>query len=445
MGRYSHPYPSAAGTLRKSPPISREAGFSLAEVLLAATLGTLLLLATMHSTGVFVESVTMLESGGVDELDRALERIAQDVRYAWWVDVPSAGVLRIADPAGQITRYERDGSELKVTTHTGAIGVLAKGLSALVFDAETISRYREGTPQLESAPIASAGGVADQTGRIGENGMFVSYFRIDSDAGEGSVSGVNEQVISATPETLRLRVGYGDLPIVGAPMGRFEVQIRLSAGHGDATDRMGSSALGSKTFVNASLPSVMVKPALLNWVGPQSNQVYLTNVAGNKSFKIQDDNILYYLSVGYGIGNKRTETPVYEDLFELPLTDTVLDVSMAGVTLEPGVSYKLSLFARDYEALLVLGGTSVLPSTAVVHKGSVSETQTNSDLAIPFVLRGTRTITSTTESVVVSSVTATATRSDDGSKHSTTAPVFSQTLVADPWLGVVPGELGAAP
>ena len=69
-------------------------GFTLAEMLIASTLGAILLVGTAGSAGLFGQQVQALKQEVDDSKERALSSIAEEVRYAWAAETPSTRVLR---------------------------------------------------------------------------------------------------------------------------------------------------------------------------------------------------------------------------------------------------------------------------------------------------------------------------------------------------------------
>jgi hypothetical protein len=426
-------------TSTSTRPVS---GFSLVEVMLAASLGTILLLATMQTTGVFVESVTVLEEADVDDLDRALERIARDVRYAWWVQSPSASELVVANSQGGTLRYELDGTTLKVTHPSGDVGVLAEGVEDLVFTTETMPRYREGENQTLNGVIYEVSGTGMATSMyLGDATSMKIAFTLSESVGARDIEGVDEKLLWAVPETLGLYVGYAYHLLYPTPFGSLTAKLGEAAGPGDARDKRGGVSTSSKTFASSSLPKA--------WVDDLKLPIFLDRDIWSSAVchegvttVIPLEDLLDHMSHGDIAGTCGVRST---DLFVTPTAKTTLDFSYSAVKLKPGVAYTLTLAPSGTGTISVLRSQGKTASWDTVRTARSGGTTEQWGQSFPFTLRGQRVVTSTTKTDVISGVTAKLVPQGGGAGRSITASVFTQVLALDPWAGVVPGETAPSP
>src|SRR5262245_27632815 len=225
-------------------------GFTLAELLLAATLGSLLVTAAASSAGTFSQTVAQLRSDLVDDYDTVAARIAAEVRYAWWVDVPARDHLRIADSAGGLTEYTLVGNSLLVKRPSGDEGSVITGLADLEFEQTTMRRLREDGTVVATGGLASVPApFAAATARVlGPGEAMAIAFTIPSNTGPQGVAGVNERRTTATPASLDLFVAS-----VG-PLGALHGDAFPGRGPGDARPRPGAVSLGSFDVPLLSFP-----------------------------------------------------------------------------------------------------------------------------------------------------------------------------------------------
>src|SRR5262245_40399571 len=122
-----------------------QAGFTLAEMLLAATLGALLLAAAASTAGTFSESMAQLQTEAADSYENVTACIDRDVRYAWMADVVDSHRLQVIDTDNQVTEYHLVGNSLFVTRPDGSTGSVITGLDGLSFEEQTTQRLRSGS------------------------------------------------------------------------------------------------------------------------------------------------------------------------------------------------------------------------------------------------------------------------------------------------------------
>jgi len=124
-------------------------------MLIAATLGALLLTAAASSAGTFSEAVAKIQTESVDAYENVLARIDRDVRYAWWVDVPAHDRLQVLGPDNLVTVYHVVGNSLLVTRPDGSSGSILTGLDSLRFDNDVMQRLRSDRTTQFSTTMAS--------------------------------------------------------------------------------------------------------------------------------------------------------------------------------------------------------------------------------------------------------------------------------------------------
>ncbi len=79
------------------------AGFTLVELLLAATLGALVVGASAFAAGRVAQALDVSMSARTANALPALDRIVEDVRRAWWVEVPQPDRLEMHETLGGVT------------------------------------------------------------------------------------------------------------------------------------------------------------------------------------------------------------------------------------------------------------------------------------------------------------------------------------------------------
>ncbi|HTE05619.1 MAG TPA: prepilin-type N-terminal cleavage/methylation domain-containing protein, partial [Planctomycetota bacterium] len=151
-------------------------GFTLVEVMVAATLGALLLTATASMAGMFGSQLKELDGTQDASLEETLTSLSDEVRYAWWAQVPDSASLTLSDPQGRATRYQFRAGNLLVVRPDGQQGFLLQGLQGGSFSAETVTRYREGSTRVRGGtfwsrtlPVGTTPGatVLEANGKLG--------------------------------------------------------------------------------------------------------------------------------------------------------------------------------------------------------------------------------------------------------------------------------------
>jgi hypothetical protein len=378
-------------TRSSSPRSPRNAGFTLAELLLASVLGAMLLTALSVSTFGFAANLEYHESkaGINNDTDPVLRRITRDVREAWWIELVNASHIKIAAPDGSITEYYLEDDELKILRANGDAGVLLKDVSSLNIIEAVADRNREGVPidydtVWYSQTATSGAPVALKTGYYEEISIGFVAPALPSDL-PGMPADV-EEVTSTSTSIVQVPVAW--IPGTGAH--QFELSIFESRGPGSAKPT--GNFLAKVSLPGASLPQAVV---------------------------IDEDN----------------------DIWEVP---TIMVPISIGASLEAGVGYVLILDPQG-DSEIVVQADPVFPSPAIddVAKGDAfTSAWTVQPMIVPVSISGPFQVTSTTTQSVITRLTFELTV-EDRAMQTRSAAILSQIITDDEWLGSVPGE--AAP
>jgi prepilin-type N-terminal cleavage/methylation domain-containing protein len=369
------------------------AGFTLAEMLIAATLGALLLAAAASTAGTFTETMAQLHTDTSDNYEKVVARIDRDVRYSWWADVPDRHRLQVVDSDNLVTEYHLVGNSLLVTRPDGSSGSVITGLSGLNFEAETLQRLRSGSTTRVYATMDSQAAtplVLPTNYSLGSGTIVAISFMGPSDAGARSVAGVNDQYLDWDPATFTMNLARS-----GA--GTLTVRLYYAFGPGRAEPRPGSSAITSWTVNLATLPAAVVLAS------PPS---------------------------------------VPRTVYAVPGVPVNLSVPVLARALDPGVAYTLTLEVSAGSTLVIPYYPGTVQTEQMFKVGAGGWAGVPGTMA--FAVRGNATCTTTEASDMATQVRTTM-LSSEGGTYVGSACVYSQVLADDPWLGVVPGELPGGP
>jgi hypothetical protein len=412
------------------------------EVLVAATLGAMLLIAVASTSVSLSLSVSELESGTTDSVDKALARITRDVRYAWWIDVPASNRLRIADGQGRTTEYYSVGNSLLVRLSDGSEGAVVTGLDAVRFEPEVVDRLRDvgGTTSSGMLYQASVPPTASDAIEITPGSAFGLSFTTSSLGGPGAVTGVDEAVVSARPDRLDLKLAKGGF------VGSLEVSVYPARAPGDARPRPGATALGTLTVPLSALPS----GSLLGGAGLGGGGSSSSGGMSSGSFSMGGG-----MKFGGALGADDEEedgggsvtSPAYvSKTYSTPAVTVPLNLGGIVPALQPGVAYTMVLKVTGVGSISLLAANKSLtgPQDGFMYSPTGGAPWTAMPFVAPFSVHGERLLTATTQSSVARQlrITLDPTRGD---AHVASAGVYSQVLAEDPWMGVVPGELAMGP
>ena len=364
-------------------------------MLLALTLGALLVTAAASAAGSLSQTVARLQTESVDSYDTALARLTRDVRYAWWAEAPSPDRLQIADEQGRITEYAMVGDSLVLTRPSGDAGSIIGGLANVSFDVDRIQRLRSNRNLWNTTTIFQVSPPATSTGGfpVGPTGAIAFAVIASSDAGASNVAGVEDRFVGFEPTSLRLpiaRVATG---------GRMQVEIRPAFGPGYAYPKPGAAAVTTFSVDTTALPAATVLVAATNPADPT--------------------------------------TAVYG----FPSRTTSLNIPAGGLTLQPGTAYVITLTPTTGAIVMGAYPSPTGPRLDVMQKPA-GGAFTGFPGIVPMILSGNGSETTTFETPVVSQVRMSLV-TEGGTERIASAGVLSQVLAEDPWLGVVPGEAPA--
>jgi len=391
-------------------PAAGPAGFTLVEVLLAASLGALLLMATAGSAGMFGTQLSALEEETDTDVRAALAGVADEARYAWTASVPNSHSLVLSDPQGNQTSYAFTGGVLQVTRPDGTTGIVVDDLSAASFSSETTTRYREAAPATRSASFWSAtpAGTAQATVLDVGDKLALGFMPASTAPVPGTTPGITEQMTQSTLDTVGLPLQSLSPLTAGA-----KVTLSLYRARSPLDGRPEGAALGSTSVLMTSLPAatsyvwnaktkkVVNPPKKATWGWWTSNAdctLVVTPPASSTTFDVSAFNQLVKPGYAYTL---------------------VLESSGSGVAL---ASYAAAAAAQSGIALSTSGGAWAAQALAVARS-----------------LGGTVSMTRTTATDVVSRVLISLTDAA-GNEATSSATVIGQSLAEDAWLGVVPGE-----
>jgi len=423
----------------------RLAAFTLVEVLVATTLGAMLLIAVASTSVTLSLSVSQLEADTTNSIDKALARITRDVRYAWWIEVPSPNRLRIADNHGRTTEYFGVGNSLLVRLPDGTEGAVVTGLDGVRFVAEVMDRLRESGGSFSSGTIfqASVPPTATDAIEIKPGSAFALAFTTPSVGGPGGVDGVNEVVVSARPNRLDLRLAQGGF------VGSLEVSVYPARAPGDARPRPGAVALGTLTVPLSALPAgTLLAGSGLGGGGSSGGGGSGGGGSGTGSFGLGGSGAVGRGAGTGGSGDSGSVTsPTYvSETYSTPSITVPLDLGGIVPDLQPGTAYTLMLSVSGAGSISLLAANQSLtgPQDGFAYSPTGGAPWSALPFVAPFSLHGERGLTTTTQSSVARQVRISLDPSD-GAAQLASAGVYSQVLAEDPWLGVVPGELAFGP
>jgi hypothetical protein len=377
------------------------------EVLVAATLGALLLVGVASTAVGLSQSVAQLETDSVNNVDNVMARIAREVRYAWWVTVPHRNLLILADDQNRLTEYYRDGNSLIVRLPGGTEGAVLTGLDSIDFQAETTTRLREAATRQASARVHSvpAPPTTAKAIELTPGAQLAMGFKTRTDGGESSVHSMRESVLQVTPTKLEVKIGHGGFD------GTLSASIYPARAPGDARPRPGAPAL---TTVSVPILALPVTPTRAVALEPEPSS---------------SDPTVFDTS------------RVISEVHDAPSTTVPLAITGLSAPLEPGVSYTIVLSVSGVGSLSLLAAN---PDPGGARNDFMMRTASTDPFrpmayAVPFTLTGEYRVTGTSQTPVVRQVRITLDPSN-GAPHVSSAGVYGQVMAEDPWLGVVPHE-----
>lgn len=389
--------------------------------MLASSLGALLLLAAASSAGLFGKQVDSLRTEPQDDAGEALAELCHAARYAWCVQVPDSRHLVLYDSTGGQTRYTILDGALAVTRPDGSQGVVSSLITGALFTAQEVPRYREDAPVQRAATIWSKAAplLALPQAYVVEPGEQLGLGFLPASAASlaGPVDGVTEQVLSASLGLLTLK-----LSAVAPAHGSLTLRLHRARGPGDA--RPDGPSLGQVTVALSGLPAALTTPDL--------------GLAGLKNTTV----VTPVSSGGRGRGGLLGGVLPDVTLLVLPPAVNVpIDLTTLGATVQPGRAYTLVLANTADDAVALEGYVLASESLSGVALGKDSAPSMSQPVSLPRSLTGTATMTRAEETTVARSVLVDLTCAT-GAHVSGTVAVLGSSLVPNPWLGAIPGEIG---
>jgi prepilin-type N-terminal cleavage/methylation domain-containing protein len=373
-------------TDRIAPSVRRDqAGFTLAELLLASVLGAMLLTALAVSTFGFTHTLDYMESkaGVTDDADPVLRRITKEIRESWWVEQPEEQKILVADANGDVTEYFIEDAKLWVKRPNGDTGYIYSDFADFTIESSTMPRKREG-------PLVDADGIFYQSGVSGTATTLVA----NGASGESiSLAFTAPAVPSEVPgeaaadeEVKSVLASVVDVPLTYVHVtGSNNVAFQIYESWAPGKARPYGSQIASVSVSGSSLPAAVASGG--GWAVP------ISNVAVALSAPLEP-----------GTGYSLVITPQGNNI-----------VVLRKVNVAPSI---------DHDDVAKLSGSSWVDQACVV----------------PFDVKGPWSRTSTLNYDVISLVTLTAWPTNSPLQQRSAA-VLSQAITEDPWLGVVPGEI----
>ncbi len=409
----------------------RATGFALVELLLALTLGSVLLIAladAAHMLGLQVEDLR-------DEVDHsgddALAEMQAAVRRAWWVDADATS-LRVADPFGNITEYALENNALVVRRPGGEEGELVSDVTGITLDVQTTQRLREDTP-LNSAGTwwtAAAPGSPD-TLDLDDGDEVALGFTVSpaAPASVNTVSGVDEQLVQANLDSITLTAAFIDL----SP----HIFCHLHASPPHNPNHAANTGVLTFELYEARVPgNPQPHGPLLASTSIGAHQLPAGTVMWWDTIALQA--VAPPAGVAWGWWNSNAHVIPINIAPTAPVT---IGLAGMGAVVEPGRAYTLvvRLTGRAEVTLATTSRANAVQSEVALKRAGES-VRTPQALDVPRSLAGTRTFTQTSEHAAVSSVGITL-QPARAAPITGSASVSGQMVAPDAWTSVVPGEV----
>ncbi len=459
---------------------ARVDGFTLIELMLAATLSAMLVLALAQTFSGFGRQLEVLREQEVDrQMDAAAAELAHQVRRAWVVSEPSEDELLVVDAYGNPTRYWLDGSNLRVRRPSGAEGTLIEDVKGFAIHAVTTQRLRPATDVDDHATWWES--TATPTTTLGvEDGLPIALgFTLPSEAPVAmqSISGIDERAVGASLDRMLLSLAFAPAVVEvddGAQLAHGDVlgsctapppprpdapplpdpwsstlSVELHEARAPDDGRPYGAALGSVEFPVSALPGGRWTWVPLSSLGPGHTAVchYPPGQPSDMhTLGVPTAELPAHLAHGDVLGAclDGAASPSTEVLvFSVPAAEVPLDLAPLSRLVVPGRAYTLVLSVQGRGTALLGGSPARAAATSGVAAGNSGGSVFESKpFAIRRALDGVVTYTTTQAHDVISSLTLEI-EMNDGRSRASTAAVLSQTGVANPWLGPIPGEYPA--
>lgn len=419
------------------PGSVRSHGFTLLELLLAATLSAVLMTAASAGLSMFSAATSIARAETDTRLDETATHMLGAVRDAWWADVPGANELVVSDPFGALTSFEFDDGALSVTRPSGATGVLLDGVAQVTFEAQGQQRFRDDAPVTVAGSWFTAGeplGTPVELSLEAGDGLALG-FSMTHGAPDSvdTVDGVAEQRLSASMDQLTIAVSFLD--------GDQHIFCHLHASPPHNPTHPGY--LGGKLFVDLhearapddalpygpSLGRLEVPAAAL----PPTPFVWWDTIKNKEANHVPNGTAWGWWGLHPEVELVLTPTTAF----------TTIDLSGFGQIVEPGRAYALVLTVEGWDNINVRVVPTLSADFSGVAVASGGGSFVPAALAVGRSLAGAQTCTQTAEQELTRTVAVTIVM-DDGRQLKSSAAVSGQVAVPEPWHGVVPGETPVA-
>jgi len=368
------------------PPRPEGRSFSLLDIIVATTLGAMLLVSVAELARMFGHDFETPRDETAWRFDESMLQMVDGCARALTVEVPRSNELVVTDGRGGVTRFKARSGSFEVTRPDGVHGTLLDDVQEFVIEPRYTQRLRDAPPLV--TPGAWFHVPPNQNKGLGlviEQDLPVAIgFTLSNRAPDWvhTVEGVVEQTRHATFERLMLPLVY--VPPVGdGPLDtRFVIDLHQAATPGDG--RPYGPTLASVALSSGDLPR--------------------------------------------GLDARAPDSAV------------TLDISSLDTFVAAGRAHTLVLrLEGPGQVLLGAQPSSDGRWSGVAAVRVPGEAFTQLPVLLPRTLIGERVCTQTVEVPVIESVTLRLTR-PDGEELTGSADIISQLAVADPWLGNVPGE-----
>ena len=367
-------------------PSRRQAGFTLPEALIAGVLGAMLLMAVAQASFEFALGVSHLEEKAGINADEtsAMQQMTRDIREAWYAQQVGPDHIQLANPDGNFLEYYFEDGSVKLLRPNGDVGTVAFAIDSLAFEASYVERFREGVVSnnvgawYDRDPSGFSTNVTVESGDALALAFVVPY--AEEDLPGGSVT--EEHLSVAELDVLAVPLAFvpGTLP--------ESVQIELYAARAPGSAQPHGSALASLTLDGTGLPQAV-------W-----------------------------------------DSSDWEDV----TSDALIDLSSFGDQLIPGDAYTLRLTSSGDSKLLVQGYPSITDEDDDdVDYQTAGGSYVTLPMLVPMSLSGDYVLSETVTHQVISGFYVTLAPTGKLIQKRS-AVLMSQSLSADPWFGVVPGD-----
>jgi prepilin-type N-terminal cleavage/methylation domain-containing protein len=456
-------------------------GFTLVEMVLAMSLGAVLVISLAHASGLFGAQTKSVTSSTDLELEQALAEINRTVATSWLAEQVSSDELRVFDALGGATTFFRDGSDLKVTRPSGVTGVLLTEVHKLEFGSLSGERLREDTALgsyglfQDVQPLGSASPLAikvlgdppiDDTsspyydpapvpGVLESNDELSIGFTVGVQAPESvdSVDGVEEKLQEVALGRLLLPIAtLASLPPIPAkfepgseiichyPPGNPEHPFLIRIGAPAVDDHLthGDNKGGCIPGGGPGGAAALLEMSLYEARGPDDARPYGA-LLGTLALPTAALPTASYKFSGIKLSPEVSfDNPAL--VMNTPSKLSPIDLTRMGAVLTPGVPYTLVLRYTG-SGVVIVGAYDV---ASVVASAVATRREGEAQFApqahqVEFALDGMRSFTQTTRHEVTELVTTMILR-DDGTRLSSSSAVTAQVASSERWHGQVPGE-----